>query len=143
MGIGHRFYFIEDDDTIHRFPFSRYEKLIRYGSKERIPKYTGKRIRCAFMTLQLAGRKPHRILRCEYPIFTFDADGKLDSDKFEEELRLAMETMPPIVINPQSDQVIDAKHHFAKRRYHNEFTWKPTPEIENRIYDGIFGHKTF
>ena len=88
MGIGHRFYFVEDDDTIHRFPFSRYEKLIRGGSKERIPKYAGKRIRCAFMTLQLEGRKPHRILRSEYPILTFDADGKFDSDTFEEEVRL-------------------------------------------------------
>lgn len=82
-------------------------------------------------------------MRCEYPILTFDADGKLDADKFEEELRLAMETMPPIVITPQSSHVIDAQHHFAKRRYHNEFTWKPTSEIENRIYDAIFGQEAF
>jgi hypothetical protein len=95
------------------------------------------------MTLQVEGKKPHRILRSEYPILTFDADGKFDSDAFEEEVRLAMETMPPIIIASRSSQVIDAKHHFAKRRYHNEFTWKPTPEIENRIYDAIFGHKAF
>jgi hypothetical protein len=143
MGIGHRFYFVEDDDTIHRFPFSRYEKLIRNEPKERIPKYAGKRIRCAFVTLQLEGKKPHRILRSEYPILTFDTDGRFDSDKFEEELRLAMQTLPPIMIAPQSTQVIDAQHHFARRRYHNEFTWKPTPEIENRIYDAIFAHKSF
>ena len=143
MGIGHRFYFVEDDDTIHRFPFSRYEKLIRSESKERIPKYAGKRIRCAFMTLQLEGRKPHRILRSEYPILTFDANGEFDSDAFEEEARLAMETLPPIMITPRSSQVIDAQHHFARRRYHNEFKWKPTPDIENRIYDSIFAHKTF
>jgi hypothetical protein len=143
MGIGYRFYFVEDDDTIHRFPFSRYEKLIRSESKEEIPKYAGKRIRCAFMTLQLEGRKPHRILRSEYPILTFDANGKFDSDVFEEELRLAMETLPPIMITPRSSQVIDAQHHFARRRYHNEFKWKPKPEIENRIYDAIFAHKTF
>ncbi len=143
MGIGYRFYFVEDDDTIHRFAFSRFEKLIRSGSKERIPKYAEKRIRCAFMTLQLEDRKPHRVLRSEYPILTFDANGKLDSDKFEEEVRLAMQTMPPIVTTQRSGQVIDAQHHFAKRRYHNEFTWKPTPEIENRIYDAIFPHKAF
>jgi len=82
-------------------------------------------------------------LRSEYSILTFDADGKLDSDAFEEEARLAMETLPPIMITPRSSQVIDALHHFAKRRYHNEFKWKPTPEIENRIYDAIFAHKTF
>jgi hypothetical protein len=143
MGIGHRFYFVEDDDTIHRFPFSRYEKLIRSGSKERIQKYAGKRIRCAFMTLQLEGKKPHRILRSEYPILTFDANGQFDSDMFEEEVRLAMQTLPPIMIAPRSSQIIDAQHHFARRRYHNEFTWEPTPEIENRIYDAIFAHRTF
>ena len=143
MGIGHRFYFVEDDDTIHRFPFTRYEKLIRSESKERIPKYAGKRIRGAFMTLQLEGKKPHRILRSEYPILTFDADGRFDPDAFEEEVRLAMETLPPIMITPRSSQIIDAQHHFARRRYHNEFKWKPTPEIENRIYDAIFAHKSF
>ena len=82
-------------------------------------------------------------MRSEYSILTFDADGKFDSDVFEEEMRLAMETLPPIMITPRSSQVIDALHHFAKRRYHNEFKWKPTPEIENRIYDAIFAHNTF
>ena len=142
MGIGYRFYFVEDDDTIHRFPFSRYEKLIRRESKERIPTYAGKRIRCAFITLQLEGRKPHGVLRSEYLILTFDANGKSDSEAFEEEARLAMETLPPIMITPRSSQVIDAQHHFARRRYQNEFKWKPTPEIENRIYDVIFAHRT-
>lgn len=73
----------------------------------------------------IEARKPHRMLRSEYPILTFDADGKSDTDMFEEELRLAMQTMPPIVISPWSSAKDSPCRHFpgSKKR--------PLPERRN------------
>ena len=47
MGLGLRIFIINDDDTIRRFPFSRYERLLQGDSKERLPQYAGKKIRFA------------------------------------------------------------------------------------------------
>jgi len=38
--------------------------------------------------------------------------------------------------------VIDAQHHFAKKRFDHQFKWKPTPEIEMAILKAIFKNKT-
>jgi len=34
---------------------------------------------------------------------------------------------------------LDAKHHFAKKKYKRKFTWKPTPQIAETIVRIIFG----
>jgi hypothetical protein len=47
MGLGLRIYIINDDDTVRRFPFSRYERLLKGDSKERLLQYAGKKIRFA------------------------------------------------------------------------------------------------
>jgi len=37
--------------------------------------------------------------------------------------------------------VIDAQHHFPKKRFDHQFRWKPTPEIEMAILKSIFKTK--
>jgi uncharacterized protein (UPF0303 family) len=39
MGLGLRIFIINDDDTVRRFPFSRYERLLHVDSKERLLQY--------------------------------------------------------------------------------------------------------
>jgi hypothetical protein len=34
--------------------------------------------------------------------------------------------------------LINAQHLFAKKVYHNKYTWELTPELEKKIYDHIF-----
>jgi hypothetical protein len=45
MGLGLRIFIINDDDTVRRFPFSRYERLLQGDSKEHLPQYAGKKKR--------------------------------------------------------------------------------------------------
>jgi len=51
---------------------------------------------------------------------------------------LAVEVLPPYTEEQLSSQVIDARHHFAKKRYDNEYKWVPSPEIEAAIRKAIF-----
>jgi hypothetical protein len=38
-------------------------------------------------------------------------------------------------------KVVDARHHFARRKYNRRFTWKPNPQIAETIVGMIFGKK--
>ena len=59
--------------------------------------------------------------------------------ELEKEARLAVEVLPPYIIDEeQSGRVIDARTHFAKKRYEHEFKWTPTPEIQAAIVSEIF-----
>lgn len=138
MGIGLRVFLIDDNDSLQRLSIARYDRLFLEGSGERLPQYAGKRMRCALVVLDVLGRKPLVIRAIDCSILAFDADGCLDSEEFQRQMRLGMESMPPILEKRPSGQVIDAGHQFAKKRYHQEFKWKPSPKIKESIFRAIF-----
>jgi len=139
MGVSLRIFLVNDDDSIKRLPLTRYERLMRGDPKERLPEYAGKRVRYAEVAVELADRKPISILRMLYFIMSFDSEGRIDTSERQKESRLAMELLLPLGSDGQSGQVIDAQHHFAKRRYDNEYRWVPSPEIEAEIVRAVFG----
>jgi len=58
MGIGIRIFLVNDDDSIRRFPLTRFERLIRRDPEERLRPFAGKPVRCAEVALKLEQRKP-------------------------------------------------------------------------------------
>lgn len=139
MGVSLRIFLVNDDDTIKRFPLTRYERLMHGDLDECLPEYAGKRVRYAEVAVELADRKPVGILRMQYFIMSFDSQGSIDASKRQKEKRLAMELLPPVGVHGQSNQVIDATHRFAKKRYDNEYRWIPSLEIEAEIVRAVFG----
>jgi len=73
MGIGIRVLLVDDDDSIKRFPLTRYERLLRRNPNERLPQYAGKRVRFAEVAVELEERKPVQIIRAVYGILPFDS----------------------------------------------------------------------
>lgn len=141
-GIGLRIYLIDDNDFLLRLSMARYRRLSRRELDERLPQYAGKRVRCATVVLELAGRKPVAINRINYHKLSFDAEGRLDSTELERQARLAVEVLPPLTDEERSGQVINARSHFAKKRYGHEFKWTATPEIQAAIVAAIFGKES-
>jgi hypothetical protein len=47
-------------------------------------------------------------------------------DKFEE-------VLPSTATEQKSRRVVDARHLFAKKRYHQEYKWTPSPEMKEAI----------
>ncbi len=141
MGNGLRIFLIHDNNSLCRLSLARFERLLRRETKESLPQYAGKRIRYAIAILSLSGRKPLAINRIDYSILSFDAEGRIDISERERQTRLAIESMPPLL--EQKDhlrQVIDARRHFAKKRYEHDFKWTPSPAIEAAIAAAIFGN---
>jgi len=113
--------------------------LIERDPKERLPKYAEKRVRYVEVALELEQRKPVGILRILYLIFPFDSEGRVDATEKENESRLNAE-MAPFFPEQESKQVVDARHRFAKRRFHHRYRWEPTQEIEFAVMETIFGY---
>ena len=95
----------------------------------------------ALVVVNLANRKPVEILRFEYSFLSFDAEGRIDPAESEKEARLAFEIMPPLPFpfDKPTDNVIEARHLFSKKRFENEYKWTPAPEIEAAIVNAVFG----
>ena len=138
MGITVWIFIVNDDDSIQRFPLARFERLIERDPNERLPQYAGKRVRYVEAAVELEQRKPVDILRILYLILPLDSEGRIDAAEQEKGRRLGAEMMPPIVMDRDSKQVIEAGYRFAKKRFDNEYRWIPTVEIEGAILKTIF-----
>ena len=139
MRISLRIFLVNDDDSVQRIPLARYERLVRGEPEERLLQYAGKRVRYALVVVDLINRIPVEILGIEHSFLSFDSEGRLDLSEREKGARLALDLLPPLPTVNDIPQVIDARHHFARKRYDNEYRWTPSPEIEKAIMDAIFG----
>ena len=139
MGMSLRIFLVNDDDSIQRLPLARYERLIHRDPKECLPQYAGRRVRYVEVALELEQRRPVRILRILYLILSLDPEGRIDAAELEKQRRLGVDMMPPVLTDGGPNQVIEARHFFAKKRFDNEYRWNPTPEIEASILEAIFG----
>ena len=83
--------------------------------------------------VEVAGRQVLSIRNIDYFLLHFDAKGQLDKEEWEKGMRLGMELLPFVPDKEHPKQVINAQHHFAKRRYEHEFKWKPSRKLEEAI----------
>ena len=139
MGIGFRILLFTDDGALERISFSRYNRLHRNDPEESFPHYAGKRLRYALVVLDLVRRKPVGILHIQYAFLQFDSKGRLDIKEREREARMAVELFPSLHGKEHPSQLIDARHRFARKRYANDYHWKPSREIETALAEAIFG----
>jgi len=139
MGLGTRIFIVNEDDTLKRMPMKRYHRLFRRDPKEQFLEYAGNRIRYVLVVLELENRKPVEILRVQYSYLAFDQKGRLREDERERAARLSMEMIKTSPPEEESNQVIDARYKFAKKRFSREFRWESSPEIETAIFKAIFG----
>jgi len=138
MGLGMRIFIVKDDGSLERLPISKYNRLLRHDSDERLLQYAGKRVRCAVIVVESKDRMPVEIVKSQYSYLLFDSTGRLLMEWDEKEARLAMDMLEPVIAD-MDKQVVDARHKFARKRYAREYLWQPDPEIEAVIRKAIFG----
>lgn len=140
MGIGLRIFLVDDDDSIKRFPLTRFEKLIWRDPKVKLTQYAGKRVRFIEVALELKQRKPVQIIRFQPFVLSFDSEGLIDEAEKEKERRLIAEVISAPIRKREPGNVIDAHHRFAKKHVEHRYRWTPTVEIEKAVLDAIFGN---
>ena len=138
MGIGIRVFLVDDNDSLQRISMARLDRLLHFDRRESLPQYSGKRVRCAMVFLEVAGRQVLSISDANYFLLPFDDKGRIDKKEWEKGMRLGMELLPSLNDEQYPQQVIDAQHRFAKRRYEHEFKWKPSRKVEDAIVAAVF-----
>ncbi len=139
MGTGLRVFLVNDDGSLKRFPLARFERLFQGHPEERLPEYAGKRVRYALVVVDLVNREPVEIIGIQYPILTFDSEGKIDAAELEKEMRLGVNMLPIGTSEDISRKVVDVEHRFLQKRYENRYLWRATPELEEAIVKAVFG----
>jgi hypothetical protein len=117
MGIGLRVFLVNDNDSIKRLSLARYERLLRRDPQERLPQYADRRVRYAMAILEMEDRRPVEIIRIQYSFLRFDSKGSIDAADQEREARLGLGMLPPVIKDPDSAPVVDARHRFAKKQF--------------------------
>ena len=90
------------------------------------------------VVVEVEGRQVLAIRNIDYFLLPFDAKGRINRKEWEKGLRLGMELLPSLHDEQYPQQVIDAQHRFAKRRYEHEFKWNPSRKVEDAIVDFVF-----
>ncbi len=138
MGIGIRVFLVDDNDSLQRLPQARLERLLHFDRGESFPQHARKRIRCAMVFLQVAGRQVQAIRNIDYFLLQFNDKGRIDKKEWEKGMRVGMELLPSILNFEHPKRVINAQHRFAKRCYEHEFKWKPSRRVEDAIVAAVF-----
>jgi hypothetical protein len=138
MGIAIWIFIVNDDDSIQRFPLTKYERLIVRDPNERLPEYANERVRYIMIGVDLVNRKPVEILRAQFSYLSFDSDGLIDRAKLREEVKLYIDIWPPAPIIRYPWDIVDPKPSLPKERHNENDKWTPTPEIEAALLKAIF-----
>lgn len=138
MGFGIRIFFIDKDDNIKKIPLSRFERIYARDPKELLPEYKDSHIRYSEVVVELENRKPISIARIVYGYLQFNSNGQVDEEFLDIEGQVAINMLPSISLPGESEKVINASDKFAQKRFKNEFTWTPSPELEEIIIEKSF-----
>ena len=108
MSIGLKVFYIKDDDSIERIPWSRYEKLIDKKPGGNFPEFAGKKIKFAQIGVVFENRKPVSVCYDNYYLITFDSQGWPEQDKQQQERLLMSEVIsqPNPQLNHQNQHLI-------------------------------------
>ena len=141
MSIACRVFLVEDNDSLQRIPMARLDRLLHFEQTESLQQYSGKKMRCAMVFVEVARRQVLAIRNIDYFLLPLDDNGKINKKEWEKGMRLGMELLPFIPYGEHPKQVINAKHRFAKRRYEHEFKWKPSRKVEEAIVSTVLSCK--
>ena len=139
MGVSVRVFLVDDNDSLQRISMARLDRLLHFDRAANFPQYAGKRMRCAMVFVEVAGRRVLSIRNIDYFLLMFDDEGRINKEEWEKGMSLGMELLPFIPDKEHPKQVINAQHRFAKRRYEHEFKWKPSRKVEEAIVAAILG----
>jgi hypothetical protein len=103
------------------------------------PQFTGQRVRSAEVVVELAERKPFRIVRATFDILTFDQTGCLDTAVLSRQQFARFETAQSKLGADADKQqnVLDARYLLEDRGGR----WVPTEDQLRTIYDAALGKK--
>jgi len=73
---------VDDNDSLQRIPMARLDRLLHFDRRESLQQYAGKRVRCAMVFLEVAGRQVLSIRNADYFLLPFDDKGRIEKKEW-------------------------------------------------------------
>jgi hypothetical protein len=133
MGFSSRTILVAPDDTLWRLSTSKFDRMLRDPASHSLPAFAGQRARMASVVVELVASEPTRVIRTTYSVLAFDAEGRLDPGRFEEQqFALAESVVAPVIASSADDSnqpVVDATARFIAQGGR----WTPSPALARAI----------
>ena len=149
MGFGNRAFLVDDDDTVHKFSYSKLDRLLTSYSQESLPEMANRRIRYAIIRVETRHRRPVRVIGAEFGFLKLNHAGRVDEDERARQLRdstklydtyMDQETHKARVgVSDAPSSLVHAAHKFVRRGYDRRYRWKPSDKVLAGIGATIFG----
>ncbi|WP_230417683.1 hypothetical protein [Paraburkholderia polaris] len=141
MGFSCRTFLIARDDTLWRLSNTRFDRMLRDPASHCLPVFAGQRVRIGSVVVQLEARNPVRVVRNTFSILTFDAEGHIDTSRFEkQQFALAESAVAPVfaVFDDDGNQtVVDATSRFIAQGGQ----WAPSRALARVINQTALGQQ--
>ena len=140
MNLSSRVFAILEDNTVVKLPNNKLNKLHKFDKNTSFSEFKNKKIKIAMFLIELKNRKPYSILEEFYSYYEFDKNGRLDEDKYFEQMRLHLDTADLIPVEKKEfgSNVIDGTSEFYKKRIETQYQWFPTNILKNNLHLQIF-----
>ena len=100
MGWSSRLFLLSADDALHRLASAAFGRMLRPGSRCRVPDFAGQRVRLASAVVELADGIPLGVRHLGYSILDFDVDGILDIPRLNAHQVARIDAMLAGVLEP-------------------------------------------
>jgi hypothetical protein len=137
VGIGCRRFIVDDEGRLVRLKNTLFERLLCDPRHHTMPALAGQRARMAEILVQLADRRPIRVVRRVYFVVSFDEAGRLDTTRLQQQQwALAESALDRVFDLPGDDgHVLDAASRFIAQGGR----WRPSNDLAQRIDDAALG----
>jgi len=141
MGFSCRRFLIARDDTLWRLSSTKFDRMLRDPASHCVPDFAGQRLRMADVVVECVARDPVRVVRIAFSILSFDAEGRIDSGRFEkQQFALVESVVAPVfdVFDENSDEtVVDATSRFIAQGGQ----WVPSGALARAIEEAALGER--
>ena len=137
MGLSSRLFLLGGDDSLHALAGTAFMRMLRQEAVARLPDFAGQRVRSASLIIELADRRPSRVLHLSFSILNFDKDGFLDLARLCARQMARADTVMAEVLRGSASgaSVVDAASRFIARGG----SWEPDERLMRRIEAAALG----
>ena len=139
MGLSFQRYLVAADDTLYRMANTAFDRMLQEPEKHRMPLFAGQRVRTAEVVVEVVERQAIRVVRTALSILTFDAEGRVDPNKLNQQQFARAElvlSLAPTTPDP-AETVVDATRRFLAQGG----SWSPSVALARVIDDAALGRR--
>lgn len=126
-----RYFFVDEDEVIHKIPFAKYERIFRRAQP--IMLFAGRSVRFIEAHVEVDEGGVEHLSNAFFRRHGFDEQGLWDKREKQKSMLGAMEMLS---LRGDADWT-----EFYRSEHLDPFTWKPTPELIERLKAAVRDRK--